>query len=262
MPSGTRRRVAILAVLPSHEFDMNYTADLRDLVDKSVTVVMAFDIDKDGRPTPITTNSIRDAANGIYLKVGVWMFEQNDEGKTTPVSLSLNRETHFKWDTELVTLLLNKLGMEVEAKEDIVKAAAKNVSSGEMVMKILLDRWGDKVRITEEIAKAAVGNSYEGLLLMRLLLKERGKEFRVTEEIVVAAIGNRYEGLQLIRLLLKERGKEFRITEKIVKAASGNRASVGMMKLLLKERGEEVRAIQNIIEATAEDGNVARPQID
>ncbi|KAF6784015.1 ankyrin repeat and sam domain containing protein 6 [Colletotrichum sojae] len=150
-------------------------------------------------------------------------------------------------------LLLEYQGQEIQVTNQIVKAAARNKSSGEQVMKLLLV--DQQVRFTDEaiedVVRAAAGNRWSGEQFMKLLLDRRGEEVKVTEEVVKAAAGNgftdeaiedvvraaawnRWSGEQVMKLLLDRRGEEIKVTEEVVKAAAGNGSSgERVMKLLL-----------------------------
>jgi len=54
-----------------------------------------------------------------------------------------------------------------------LKAAAGNFGRGKEVMAVLLDKRGDQVQITEDVVKAAAGNERRGKEVMALLLDKR-----------------------------------------------------------------------------------------
>lgn len=63
---------------------------------------------------------------------------------------------------EMMTLLLDRRGEDLQITEAVVKAAARNEENGKEVMTLFLDRRGTDVQITKEVAKAAAGNYWNG----------------------------------------------------------------------------------------------------
>ncbi|CZR65557.1 uncharacterized protein PAC_15457 [Phialocephala subalpina] len=59
---------------------------------------------------------------------------------------------------EVMSLLRNQRGAEVQITEEVVIAAAGNASSGQKVIALLLDQRGAEVKITEEVLKEAASN--------------------------------------------------------------------------------------------------------
>jgi hypothetical protein len=116
----------------------------------------------------------------------------------------------------------------------VVKAAVGNSQSGKEVMMLLLEKRGAEVQITEEVVKAAVrnsqsgkevmmlseGNSQSGKNIMMLLLEKRAAEIPVTEEVLIEIAKNCDH--QVMMVLLEKRGAEIQITEEVPKASVGN----------------------------------------
>ncbi|KAK1452526.1 pfs domain-containing protein, partial [Colletotrichum melonis] len=159
--------------------------------------------------------------------------------------------------SDVMKLLLEKCGAEVEITPEVVVAAAGNYRNGEAVMKLLLEKRGDEVEITPEVVVAAAGNYRNGEAVMKLLLEKRGGEIKMTPEVVVAAVGNDGNGEAVMKLLLEKRGDEIEITPEVVVAAAGNDVNgEAMMKLLLEKRGDEVEITPEVVVAAARnDGN-------
>jgi mitogen-activated protein kinase kinase kinase len=97
----------------------------------------------------------------------------------------------------------------------VVKAAAENEESGKEVMTLLLDRRGADVQITGEVVKAAAENKESGKEVMTLLLDRRGADVQITKEVVKAAAGNQGSGKEVMTLLLDRRGADVQITKEI-----------------------------------------------
>ena len=149
---------------------------------------------------------------------------------------------------EMMRHLLDRRGADVQITEEVVRAAVENVRMGKEVMKLLLDRRGAEVQITENIVKAAAGNAIRGKEVMRLLLDRRGADVQITEEVVKAAARNGSSGEGVMGLLLDRRGADVQITEEVVKAAAGN-GGKEVMRLLLDRRGAEVQITEEVVRA-------------
>jgi hypothetical protein len=159
-----------------------------------------------------------------------------------------------RFDKEVITLLLEKLGRDVQITEDVVKAATRHRYSEE-VMTLLLEKRGQDVQITEGVVKATAGNEHCGEKVMTLLLEKRGQDVQITEGVVKAAAGNKHCGEKAMTLLLKKRGQDIQITEDIVKAAAGNVGyGEGVMTLLFEKRDQDVQITEDVVKAVA--GNV------
>ncbi|KAF4458312.1 hypothetical protein FALBO_14955 [Fusarium albosuccineum] len=116
--------------------------------------------------------------------------------------------------------LSNEISFDVT--KEVVRAAAENEKSGKEVLRLLLDERGDEIEITEGVVKAAAGNSGSGKEVLELLLDERGVEIKITEGVVKAAAGNSGSGKEILELLLDERGAEIKITEGVIEAVVRN----------------------------------------
>jgi len=157
---------------------------------------------------------------------------------------------------EVITLLLDQRGEEVEITEEVVKAAAGNGSSGEGVMTLLLNRRGDEVKITEEVVKTAAGNIWSGAGVMTLLLNRRGDEARITEEVVKAAAGNKQSGEEVMTLLLDRGRDEAKITKEAVKATAANFWSSESVRQVLSDCCYSRFTIEELLRATTWAGDI------
>ena len=167
---------------------------------------------------------------------------------------------------EVMSLLLERRGDEIQITEEVVKAAAGNPRNSETLMNLLLDRRAGEVKITEEVLKAAAGNPgtfwysnkiwSSGKEVMELLLDRRADEVRITDDVVKAAAGNPGSGRKVMELLLDRRADEVKITEEVVMVAAGNPDSVWhsgkeVMELLLDRRAGEVKITEEVLKAAA-----------
>ncbi|KAN0077644.1 vegetative incompatibility protein HET-E-1 [Elaphomyces granulatus] len=163
---------------------------------------------------------------------------------------------------EMMALLLDRRGDQIQITEDVIKAAASNWRSGEEVMALLLDRRGDQIQITEDVVRAAVGNWGNGVEVMALLLDRQGDQIQITEDVVTAAVRNDGNGgevmallldrRELMALLLDRRGDQIQITGDIVNAAASNKLDgKRVMALLLDRRGDQIQITEDIVKTAA-----------
>ncbi|KAN0078747.1 hypothetical protein V8E54_005260 [Elaphomyces granulatus] len=155
---------------------------------------------------------------------------------------------------EMMALLLDRQGDQIQITEEVVKAAANNEGNGEGVMALLLDRRGDQIQITEDVVKTAASNEGNGEGVMALLLDRRGDQIQITEDVLKAAASNRWNGKEVMALLLDRRGDQIQITEDVVKAAASNEGNAReVMALLLDRRGDQIQITEDVIKAAADN---------
>jgi hypothetical protein len=93
----------------------------------------------------------------VFLNAGALSSALENPERKGLISLRMFVEAaagNWKNGKEVMTLLLDRRGADIQITEDVVKAAAGNLLNGEEVMTLLLDRRGDDVQITEEVVKA------------------------------------------------------------------------------------------------------------
>ncbi|KAK4205472.1 hypothetical protein QBC40DRAFT_36074 [Triangularia verruculosa] len=189
------------------------------------------------------------AAREGYLDVISVLLSLGGETTTRAVKAAAGNHKNSK---EVMTLLLDQRGDQINITGEVVKAAAGNRWNGKEVMTLLLDRRGDQITITEKVVKAAAGNSGNGKEVMTLLLDRRGDQINITEEVVKVAAGNRWNGKEVMTLLLDRRGDQITITEEVVKAAAGNSGNgKEVMILLLDRRGDQINITEEVVKAAA-----------
>ena len=122
---------------------------------------------------------------------------------------------------DVTAIFLEKImpGMVIDLK---VLLAAASIENAKEMMALLLDRRGDQIQITEDVVKAAASNWGNGKEVMALLLDRRGDQIQITEDVVKAAASNYGNGKEVMALLLDRRGDQIQITEDVVKAAASN----------------------------------------
>jgi hypothetical protein len=105
---------------------------------------------------------------------------------------------------EAMTDILQRKRYDVRiAKEEVVKIAR---SFDEEVMQLLLDWKGNEVQITEGVVIAAAENRQYGEGVMRVLLDRKGNEVQITEGAVVQIA--KLFGKGMMQLLLDWKGNE------------------------------------------------------
>ena len=137
------------------------------------------------------------------------------------------------WESakEVVTLLLDRRGADVQITEDVAILIARKFNKE--VMALLLDRRGADVQITEDVVKAAAGNLESAKEVVTLLLDRRGADVQITEDVVKATATKKGNGEEVITFLLDQRGADVKITKGVafVAATSGQE---GVLKLIYK----------------------------
>ncbi|KAN0070390.1 hypothetical protein V8E54_011259 [Elaphomyces granulatus] len=157
---------------------------------------------------------------------------------------------------EMMALLLDRRGDQIQITEGVIKAAASNDRNGKEVMALLLDRRGDRIQITEDVVKAVASNGGNGDEVMALLLDRRGDQIQITEDVVKAAASNLRKGEEVMALLLDRRGDQIQITKDVVKAAASNWGKgEEVMALLLDRRGDQIQITEDMVKAAEIEGN-------
>jgi hypothetical protein len=88
------------------------------------------------------------------------------------------------------------------------------------VMELLFQERGKEVQITERVLIAAVGNKELGLDIVKFLFRERAGEVRVTERMLEAAVREHdHWGSDMLKLLLSHAGGDILVTTKMVENA-------------------------------------------
>lgn len=194
-------------------------------------------------------------------------------------------------DVELMGLLLDQRGDEIQITERVLRAAASNTRHGVKVMKTLLERKGDGIAITEgvldtvatnkhngaemmkhllnlpshqvpineAVLKAAVSNNRWDNAIVELLFDRQGGQITLTEEVVKAAVGNPTAAKEMTGLLLDRRGAEVVITDAVLKAAVGNRCHSSILEYLFDRRGEQIRNSNTVMSEDVVKAAISNP---
>jgi hypothetical protein len=152
------------------------------------------------------------------------------------------------FDEEVMLLLLDRKGNEIQITEEVVKAAEENWPSGREVMTLLLDRKGDEIQITEG-AVVEVARRFDREV-MTFLLDRKGDEIQITEEVVKAAAENWLSGREVMTLLLDRKRDKIQITEGAVVEVA-RRFDREVMTLLLDRKRDEIQITEEVVKAAA-----------
>jgi nucleoside phosphorylase/DNA polymerase III delta prime subunit len=156
-----------------------------------------------------------------------------------------------KFDADVVTLLLERLGPSVQVTVDMLKAAVENWKYGKDVAKVLLERHDTQIQIPEDVLKSAAANRRHGRQLMELLFQHQGKDHQIviTEDVVKTAAINEGGGKEIVEFLLTQPG-QVPITENVLKSVVSNWGNgKQMLELLLGLRGSHVVITLDVMKA-------------
>lgn len=151
-----------------------------------------------------------------------------------------------RWGKDVMTVLLQGRG-EIRVTEEAVIQIARSFDPE--VMKILLDKKGANIQITEGVVQAAAENREWGRGAMTVLL-QGVDEIRITEEAVIKIAG--LFDREMMELLLEKKGANVQITEEVVRAAARNDGGEGVISFLLEQGGDRVQNIVKTIDAERE----------
>jgi hypothetical protein len=143
-----------------------------------------------------------------------WVRLRNESGNDMIGVCALNGSCN------VLNLLLEQGGQEVQISEDLVKAAAGNAKNRIEVVALLLEKRGEEVYITEKVVRAAVGNADNRKEVIALLLEQRARIITDVNGVVELLV--RLFNKKCVEALLKQRGEEIYIREEVVKAAAEN----------------------------------------
>ncbi|RFU80453.1 ankyrin repeat [Trichoderma arundinaceum] len=175
---------------------------------------------------------------------------------------------------EIMTMLLDKRGDEIEITEDVLRSAVTNKEAGVATIALLLEKRPNDVNITAEVVKEAAQRGSSDT--MSLLLDTCGHGIIITEYIIIAAMAN---DRSMLELLLERRVHEIKFTEAVIINAlirhaetlglildsarsikitehmvvTAARGSLGNMEELLNKRGAEIKITEAIVKAATDN---------
>ncbi|KAJ9130493.1 Tetratricopeptide-like helical domain protein [Pleurostoma richardsiae] len=197
---------------------------------------------------PLTVEAL-ETATAITVNPGIASYADCCSQKVS-VDVVKAAAANYWSGREVMELLLEKRGSDVEITAEVVKAAAANSGSGRQVMELLLEKRGNDVEITAEVV-IVISRTWPSNV-MELLLEKRGSDVEITAEVVEAAAANEWNGREVMELLLEKRGNDVEITTEVVKAAAANYSSGReVMELLLEKRGNDVEITAEVVKAAA-----------
>jgi len=129
--------------------------------------------------------------------------QRGDEIKITEELVKAAAQNRFM-GAQIMELLLDR-GGKVHITEEVVEAAAAQHQTD--LMEVLLVRLGNDLEITERVLIAAAGNEGCGVELVKLIFDHRGDSIRVTDKVIRVAESNSYRGFEIVRLI-NERSRD------------------------------------------------------
>lgn len=87
------------------------------------------------------------------------------------------------FDKELMELVIDRLGENIQVLQEVVVAAAENRNNGLDIIKMLLSRHGRQINITPDVVKATAKNWKSGSRVMEFLIQR--DDVQISEDVVV-----------------------------------------------------------------------------
>ncbi len=222
--------------------------------------VVADLLGRRGNYTNITREGMAQGARSYCQEVMIILLDQRGDEVQITEEVVEAAAGNLMDGYRVTKLLLNRRGDQTPVTEEVVKAAAGNSMDGYKITKLLFDRWGDQIPFIQEVVEAAAGNSKDGLEILELLLVWWGNQISITEEAVKAAVGNPANAYSITKLLLDRWGDHIFITEEVVKVAAGNESAYGyeMTKLLFDRWGDQIPITEGVVKAAAGNGSCGK----
>ncbi|OCK93014.1 uncharacterized protein K441DRAFT_613744 [Cenococcum geophilum 1.58] len=217
-------------------------------------ILLTFSPFGSNKPVTVTAGAVKAAAGNTRNGKDIMTLLLNRRGSEVNITEEVVRIVVENKGNgkDIMTLLLNRQECKFKITEKVVAQIAKLFNKE--VMMLLLNRRGSEVKITKEVVRAVAENRGNGKDIMALLLDQRGSEVKIIEEVVRVVAGNSENGKDIMTLLLDRRGSEVKITEEVVRAAAENRGNgKDIMTLLLDRRGSEVNITEEVVRAAAEN---------
>ncbi|KAM3075671.1 hypothetical protein ACMFMG_007803 [Clarireedia jacksonii] len=147
-----------------------------------------------------------------------------------------------KLDAETLAFILDHTGRDVVITEEILKAAASNISSGKEVMMVLFERRGPEVLVIEEVVKAAAANSRCGQEVMKVFCQQQEYTVPITKGVFETAAANLIAGGEIMMFMFEQIKGDVSLIEKvkqwnILHVASGN-GNMDAVKALIMHQVE------------------------
>lgn len=156
------------------------------------------------------------------------------------------------FDDSVLSLLLDMRRGQIHITEDFIIAIASNGRCYRELMDMLLDECEDEVLITKELFDAVKNNEDFGEELMVLLLDRLGTKSQIPIEFMETVVES-FSG-NIVRKFIEIYGDNMEIDNRIVKAAVKNGLhGEDVVAVLLEEYGDEIEITEDIMEAIFEN---------
>lgn len=157
-------------------------------------------------------------------------------------------------DQELMRLLLDHKGDEIQITENILQAAASNARHGVKVIKTLLELKGNAITMTESVLDKVATNKSNGIEMMKHLLALPKHQIPINESVLKTAVSNNRWPADITKLLFDQQADRITLTEDVLKAAVSNPTSAKEMTgLLLTRRGSEGLITDSVLQAAVKN---------
>jgi translation initiation factor 2 beta subunit (eIF-2beta)/eIF-5 len=144
----------------------------------------------------------------------------------------------LSFSPEIMAFLLKRQGDAIQVTTFLLRAAMRNDSHKEGMLRLLLEHQANRFEVTESLVEFIA--LYANAEVMNFLFKSQGDKIRVTENVLIAAATNREHGADMIESLFRHRANELQVTEKVLTAATSNRRQA-IVERLISYREHEVR---------------------
>lgn len=141
------------------------------------------------------------------------------------------------FDMDTTRLFLQKRCSGTQVSENMIVAAARNLSSGAAVTNFLLAS-GSTIPITEKMMESAATNAKQGPEVMKVFLRSSQPTKTISTRVLYLATNYWREGEEVMRMLLRDERTE-EIPRRVLDAAARNRYGGEMIKAFFMERRSE-----------------------
>ncbi|KAK5659993.1 hypothetical protein OQA88_13459 [Cercophora sp. LCS_1] len=148
-------------------------------------------------------------------------------------------------------ILASKRGRKLGISQGTVTTA---VATGADVLKVLLNKRGSEVQITEDLVCIAAGHETDSVASMELLLERRPRDVEIALRVAAAAACNTNACLILMQLFLDRRGPTWLATDLItvIKEIPESEYTTRLVEFLLQHVEVERNTTQLLISAAVE----------
>lgn len=141
------------------------------------------------------------------------------------------------FDMDTTRLFLQKRCSGTQVSENMIVAAARNLSSGAAITNFLLAS-GSTIPIMEKMMESAATNAKQGPEVMKVFLRSSQPTETISTRVLYSATNYWREGEEVMRMLLRDERTE-EIPRRVLDAAARNRYGGEMIKAFFMERRSE-----------------------